>query len=208
MRSHSGTQRRRQTISAANHRWVPPNKIAAGNRHRTLSFDETMKCGHHLCSQRQSPVAVPELWRSFKPASVAPTEIAFHPVSGRGGVRHRRGQRSAFRSEVALPAGGFISGETHCIPSSRVLGTFIKRRQFVTRWPAVAAGNDWPSTGNQTCLDGGTSVTMRGVMALERRPETQRILTKNAHVRRYTRFSGAYTRLQFAYSRARTYRCQ
>jgi len=39
------------------------NKIAAGNRHRAFSFDGAMKFGHHHCSQRQSPVAVPELWR-------------------------------------------------------------------------------------------------------------------------------------------------
>jgi len=41
-----------------------PNKIAAGNRHRPFSFDGTMKFDHHYCSQRQAPVAVPELWRS------------------------------------------------------------------------------------------------------------------------------------------------
>jgi hypothetical protein len=40
-----------------------PNNIAAGNRHRAFSFDEAMKIEHHPCSQRQSPVAVPELWR-------------------------------------------------------------------------------------------------------------------------------------------------
>jgi len=40
-----------------------PNKIAAGNRHRAFSFDGTMKFEHHPCSQAQSPVAVPELWR-------------------------------------------------------------------------------------------------------------------------------------------------
>jgi len=40
-----------------------PNKIAAGNRHRALSFDGTMKFEHHHCSQRQAPVAVPELGR-------------------------------------------------------------------------------------------------------------------------------------------------
>jgi hypothetical protein len=39
------------------------NKIAAGNRHRAFSFDRAMKFGHHHCSQRQSPVAVPELGR-------------------------------------------------------------------------------------------------------------------------------------------------
>jgi hypothetical protein len=39
------------------------NKIAAGNRHRAFSFDVAMKFEHHHCSQRQSPVAVPELWR-------------------------------------------------------------------------------------------------------------------------------------------------
>jgi len=38
-------------------------KIAAGNRHRAFSFDRTMKFGYHHCSQRQIPVAVPELWR-------------------------------------------------------------------------------------------------------------------------------------------------
>jgi hypothetical protein len=36
---------------------------AAGNRHRAFSFDGTMKFEHHPCSQAQSPVAVPELWR-------------------------------------------------------------------------------------------------------------------------------------------------
>jgi hypothetical protein len=40
-----------------------PNKIAAGNRHRPFSFDEAMKLEHHHCSRRQSPAAVPELWR-------------------------------------------------------------------------------------------------------------------------------------------------
>ena len=40
-----------------------PNKIAAGNRHRAFSFDRTMRFGYHHCSQRQSPVAVPELDR-------------------------------------------------------------------------------------------------------------------------------------------------
>jgi len=40
-----------------------PNKIAAGNRHRAFSFDQTMKFEYHSCSQTQSPVAVPELWR-------------------------------------------------------------------------------------------------------------------------------------------------
>jgi len=39
------------------------NKIAAGNRHRPFSFDGTMKFGHHHCSQRPAPVAVPELRR-------------------------------------------------------------------------------------------------------------------------------------------------
>ena len=39
------------------------NKIAAGNRHRPFSFDRAMNFEHHLCSQRQAPVAVPELWR-------------------------------------------------------------------------------------------------------------------------------------------------
>ena len=42
---------------------VDANKIAAGNRHRAFSFDETMKFEHHHCSQRQAPVAVPELRR-------------------------------------------------------------------------------------------------------------------------------------------------
>jgi hypothetical protein len=41
-------------------RWY---QVAAGNRHRAFSFDETMKCEHHPCSQRQAPVAVPELRR-------------------------------------------------------------------------------------------------------------------------------------------------
>jgi hypothetical protein len=41
----------------------PSNKIAAGNRHRAFSFDGTMKFGYQHCSQRQAPVAVPELWR-------------------------------------------------------------------------------------------------------------------------------------------------
>jgi hypothetical protein len=41
----------------------PPNKIAAGNRHRAFSYDRQMKFEHHHCSQRQAPVAVPELWR-------------------------------------------------------------------------------------------------------------------------------------------------
>ena len=39
------------------------NKIAAGNRHRAYGFDRTMKLEYHHCSQRQPPVAVPELWR-------------------------------------------------------------------------------------------------------------------------------------------------
>jgi hypothetical protein len=38
-------------------------KIAAGNRHRAFSFDPAMKFGYHHYSQRQSPVAVPELGR-------------------------------------------------------------------------------------------------------------------------------------------------
>ena len=38
-----------------------PNKGAAGNRHRAFSFDESMKFELHHCSQRQAPVAVPEL---------------------------------------------------------------------------------------------------------------------------------------------------
>ena len=38
-----------------------PNNGAAGNSHRPFSFDRAMKFGHHYCSQRQSPVAVPEL---------------------------------------------------------------------------------------------------------------------------------------------------
>jgi len=42
---------------------IPPNKFAAGNRHRAFSFDGTMKFEYHHCSQRQSPVAVPELGR-------------------------------------------------------------------------------------------------------------------------------------------------
>jgi hypothetical protein len=42
---------------------MSPNKIAAGSRHRAFSFDEDMTFGHHPCSQRQAPVAVPELWR-------------------------------------------------------------------------------------------------------------------------------------------------
>jgi len=42
---------------------MPPNKIAAGNRHRPFSFDRDMKFEHHHCSQAQSPVAVPELGR-------------------------------------------------------------------------------------------------------------------------------------------------
>jgi len=40
-----------------------PNKIAADNCHRAFSFDEAMKFEHHYCSQAQSPVSVPELWR-------------------------------------------------------------------------------------------------------------------------------------------------
>jgi hypothetical protein len=38
-------------------------KGAAGNSHRPFSFDGAMKFEHHICSQRQSPVAVPELGR-------------------------------------------------------------------------------------------------------------------------------------------------
>jgi hypothetical protein len=38
-------------------------QIAAGNCHRAFSFDGAMKFEHHHCSQRQAPVAVPELWR-------------------------------------------------------------------------------------------------------------------------------------------------
>jgi hypothetical protein len=45
---------------------VMPNKIAAGNRHRAFSFDRAMKFEYHHCSQRQAPVAVPELLRSTK----------------------------------------------------------------------------------------------------------------------------------------------
>jgi hypothetical protein len=40
-----------------------PNKIAAADSHRPFSFDLNMKIEHHHCSQRQSPVTVPELWR-------------------------------------------------------------------------------------------------------------------------------------------------
>ena len=42
---------------------APPNNGAAANSHRPISFDRAMKFGHHHCSQAQSPVAVPELWR-------------------------------------------------------------------------------------------------------------------------------------------------
>ena len=38
-----------------------PNNGAAGNSHRPFSFDGAMKFEHHHCSQRQAPVAVPEL---------------------------------------------------------------------------------------------------------------------------------------------------
>jgi len=40
---------------------APFNKIAAGNRHRAFQFDDFIKFGYHHCSQRQAPVAVPEL---------------------------------------------------------------------------------------------------------------------------------------------------
>jgi hypothetical protein len=40
-----------------------PNNGAAGNSHRPFSFDGAMKFEHHLCSQRQAPVAMPELGR-------------------------------------------------------------------------------------------------------------------------------------------------
>jgi hypothetical protein len=40
-----------------------PNKGAAGNSHRPFNFDGAMKIEHHTCSQRQAPVAVPELGR-------------------------------------------------------------------------------------------------------------------------------------------------
>ena len=40
-----------------------PNNGAAGNSHRPFSFDGAMKFEHHLCSQCQAPVAVPELGR-------------------------------------------------------------------------------------------------------------------------------------------------
>ena len=42
---------------------LTPNNGAAGNSHRPFSFDRDMKFEHHICSQRQSPVAVPELGR-------------------------------------------------------------------------------------------------------------------------------------------------
>lgn len=38
-----------------------PNKVAARDRHRALSFDEAMKFEHHHSSQRLAPVEVPEL---------------------------------------------------------------------------------------------------------------------------------------------------
>ena len=38
-------------------------KALAGNSHRPFSFDGAMKFEHHICSQRQAPVAVPELER-------------------------------------------------------------------------------------------------------------------------------------------------
>lgn len=42
-------------------RQTPDNEIAASNRPGAIGFDRTLKCGHHHYSQRQVPVAVPEL---------------------------------------------------------------------------------------------------------------------------------------------------
>jgi hypothetical protein len=44
------------------------NKIAAGNRHRACQLNGFMKFGYHHCTQRQAPVAVPELGRSASSA--------------------------------------------------------------------------------------------------------------------------------------------
>jgi len=49
------------------------SRIAAGNRHRAFSFDRAMKFGHYYCSQRQAPVAVPELWRHLPHLCVSNT---------------------------------------------------------------------------------------------------------------------------------------
>jgi hypothetical protein len=44
-------------------RYFLPNKIAVSKHHRYCSFGLAMKCEHHLCSERQSTVAEPKLWR-------------------------------------------------------------------------------------------------------------------------------------------------
>jgi hypothetical protein len=50
----------------------PPNQESPGNRHRGFSVDRTMKHEQHPCSQRQSPVTVPERWRWHQYEAVAP----------------------------------------------------------------------------------------------------------------------------------------